>query len=171
MMSEQNDSKHLTPRQIINRYRKGLYVDESMEAISSVISSCGETFNSVAVPIPTTLVEKVIDNIPVIQTLYERQVAGFSVEGVVIEDYPLLKEVLVDLSFPALWDSLKANGNELEYESVIVERGLVHKYHEEGLTAPVTQVVDCYTSIYEDNIKSAGLSCEKLGKALSTMMV
>lgn len=57
-MPEQNDRKHLTPRQIVNRFRKGDYVDESMEAISSVISSCGEDFDSVAIPIPDNLVEK-----------------------------------------------------------------------------------------------------------------
>lgn len=37
MKDEPNNKKHLTPRQIINRYRKGVYVDESIEVISSVI--------------------------------------------------------------------------------------------------------------------------------------
>lgn len=49
MKDEPNNKKHLTPRQIINRYRKGVYVDESIEVISSVISSCGQTFDSIAV--------------------------------------------------------------------------------------------------------------------------
>ena len=31
MKDEPNNKKHLTPRQIINRYRKGVYVDESIE--------------------------------------------------------------------------------------------------------------------------------------------
>lgn len=58
MALEQNESKRLTPRQIVNRFRKGVYVDESMEAISSVISSCGETFDSVAIPISDKRTDK-----------------------------------------------------------------------------------------------------------------
>ena len=58
MKDEPNNKKHLTPRQIINRYRKGVYVDESIEVISSVISSCGQTFDSIAVAFPTTLAER-----------------------------------------------------------------------------------------------------------------
>ena len=73
MSAEPNDKKHLTPRQIINRYRKGEYVDESIEAISSAISSCGEVFDSVAIAFPTTLVQKIVENLSTAQTLYERQ--------------------------------------------------------------------------------------------------
>ena len=61
MKDEPNNKKHLTPRQIINRYRKGVYVDENIEVISSVISSCGQTFDSIAVAFPTTLAEKVLE--------------------------------------------------------------------------------------------------------------
>ena len=68
MSAEPNDKKHLTPRQIINRYRKGEYVDESIEAISSAISSCGEVFDSVAIAFPTTLVQKIVENLSTAQT-------------------------------------------------------------------------------------------------------
>lgn len=59
MNQEPDDKKHLSPRQIINRYRKGEYVDESIEAISSAISSSGLSFDSVAVPFLTTIIEQV----------------------------------------------------------------------------------------------------------------
>lgn len=39
MKNVQNDRKHLSSRQIINRFKKGEYVDESIEAVSSAISS------------------------------------------------------------------------------------------------------------------------------------
>lgn len=55
MNTEPNAKKHLTPRQIINRFRKGVYVDESNEMISSAISSCGQAFDSIALSLPTTL--------------------------------------------------------------------------------------------------------------------
>ena len=100
MKDEPNNKKHLTPRQIINRYRKGVYVDESIEVISSVISSCGQTFDSIAVAFPTTLTEKVLDNLTTVQLLYERQAAGQPIDDIVIEDYPRLKDILQDLSSP-----------------------------------------------------------------------
>lgn len=100
MKDEPNNKKHLTPRQIINRYRKGVYVDESIEVISSVISSCGQTFDSIAVAFPTTLAEKVLDNLTTVQLLYERQAAGQPIDDIVIEDYPRLKDILQDLSSP-----------------------------------------------------------------------
>ena len=93
MKDEPNNKKHLTPRQIINRYRKGVYVDESIEVISSVISSCGQTFDSIAA-------EKVLDNLTTVQLLYERQAAGQPIDDIVIEDYPRLKDILQDLSSP-----------------------------------------------------------------------
>ena len=91
MKDEPNNKKHLTPRQIINRYRKGVYVDESIEVISSVISSCGQTFDSIAVAFPTTLAEKVLDNLTTAQLLYERQAAGQPINDIAIDDYPRLK--------------------------------------------------------------------------------
>ena len=102
MSAEPNDKKHLTPRQIINRYRKGEYVDESIEAISSAISSCGEVFDSVAIAFPTTLVQKIVENLSTAQTLYERQKEGKPIDDIVIEDYPYLKDILMDLSYPPL---------------------------------------------------------------------
>lgn len=91
MKDEPNNKKHLTSRQIINRYRKGVYVDENIEVISSVISSCGQTFDSIAVAFPTTLAEKVLENLTTAQLLYERQAAGQPINDIAIDDYPRLK--------------------------------------------------------------------------------
>ena len=46
---------------------------------------------------PTTLVEKVMNNLTPVQLLYERQAEGQPVKDIVIEDYPRLKDILMDL--------------------------------------------------------------------------
>lgn len=76
MNQEPDDKKHLSPRQIINRYRKGEYVDESIEAISSAISSSGLSFDSVAVPFLTTIIEQVYEHIDIAHAMYQRRKEG-----------------------------------------------------------------------------------------------
>ena len=43
------------------------------------------------------LVEKVMNNLTTVQLLYERQAEGQPVKDIVIEDYPRLKDILLDL--------------------------------------------------------------------------
>lgn len=136
MKDEPNNKKHLTPRQIINRYRKGVYVDESIEVISSVISSCGQTFDSIAVAFPTTLAEKVLDNLTTVQLLYERQAAGSVV--------------------PPLWDSMHKDKEDNDFMDILNERGWVHKYHVADEQS--SKALNCMTSLYRDAIERAGLS-------------
>lgn len=168
MKPEQNDKKHLTPRQIINRYRKGVYVDENIEAISSAISSCGQTFNSIAVEFPTTLVEKVMENLTTIQLLYERQVAGQSIEDISIEDYPHLKDLLLDLSYPSLWESMNKDKKNTVFMDILKERGLVCKYH--GLIEHPSKIVGCVSSLYSDAINKVGFSSSTFGIVLNLML-
>ena len=123
MKDEPNNKKHLTPRQIINRYRKGVYVDESIEVISSVISSCGQTFDSIAVAFPTTLAEKVLENLTTAQLLYERQAAGQPIDDIAIDDYPRLKDILQDLSYPPLWESMHKDKEDNDFMDILNERG------------------------------------------------
>ena len=128
MSAEPNDKKHLTPRQIINRYRKGEYVDESIEAISSAISSCGEVFDSVAIAFPTTLVQKIVENLSTAQTLYERQKEGKPIDDIVIEDYPYLKDILMDLSYPPLWETMMKDRKDNAFMDILKERQWACKY-------------------------------------------
>ena len=149
MKDEPNNKKHLTPRQIINRYRKGVYVDESIEVISSVISSCGQTFDSIAVAFPTTLAEKVLDNLTTVQLLYERQAAGQPIDDIVIEDYPRLKDILQDLSSPLY-------GIPCTRIRRTTTLWWVHKYHVADEQS--SKALNCMTSLYRDAIERAGLS-------------
>lgn len=158
MNPEENDRKHLTPRQITNSYRKGEYVDENIEAISSAVSSCGQAFDCIAVAFPTTIVEKVMQNISTLQQLYERQVAGESIEDVFIEDYPQLQDFLLDLSYPPLWESLSIGRDDPTFLNILKQRSLVHKYHIEIHEATTTSIVGCITSLYRKEIKQTNLS-------------
>jgi hypothetical protein len=156
MKDEPNNKKHLTPRQIINRYRKGVYVDESIEVISSVISSCGQTFDSITVAFPTTLAEKVLENLTTAQLLYERQAAGQPIDDIAIDDYPRLKDILQDLSYPPLWESMYKDKEDNDFMDILNERGWVHKYHVADEQS--SKALNCMTSLYRDAIERAGLS-------------
>lgn len=168
MKNEENNKKHLTPRQIINRYRKGMYVDENIEAISSAISSCGQTFDNIAVAFPTTLVEKVMENLTTIQLLYERKVAGQSIEDISIEDYPHLKDLLSDLSYPSLWESMKKGVKDTAFMDILKERGLICKYH--GLIDQSSRIISCMSSLYSETINKAGLSSSTFGIVMNLML-
>ncbi|EJW89283.1 hypothetical protein EVA_22610, partial [gut metagenome] len=47
-----------------------------------------------------------MENLTTAQLLYERQATGQSIEDIEIEDYPRLKDILQDLSYPPLWESM-----------------------------------------------------------------
>lgn len=92
MKNVQNDRKHLTPRQIINRFRKGEYVDEGIEAISSAVSSYPGSFEGVAVPFPVSIVEMVFENIGLGKVMYEMRKAVREIDVVKVPDYPQLRD-------------------------------------------------------------------------------
>lgn len=169
MNKTQNDRKHLTPRQIINRFRKGKYIDESFEYVSSVVSSCSETFDSVAIPFPITIAEMVVENITIIKTLYERKVAGLPVDDVSIPNYPQLKDFLMDLSEPELWEAMGKDENPGNYWNILEKYGLSGKYILDN-EASISNAVDYATGIGRDAIKSAGLSTAIFNIALYFML-
>lgn len=168
MKQEANDKKHLTPRQIVNRYRKGVYVDEGIEAISSVISSSSQVFDNVAIPSQTSLPVKVVQNITIAPKLYERQKAERAIDDIEIPDYPQLKEILLDLSYPPLWEYLMGNSNDLI--NILSERGLVCKYRLDVKAKYVSNAVDYACLLYKDNIEQVGLPNSLFKIALSLML-
>ena len=170
MSQETNDRKYLTPRQIINRYRKGEYVDESIEAISSAISSCGKTFDCIAVPFPTTIIEKVFENIGLSKTLYERQKKGEGVIDIAIPDYPQLKDILIDLSTPVLWESMQEGNLAPSFINILREHDMIGKYHLDAGAESCTKVVSFLTYTYKNAIEQVGLSFTILEITLDMMI-
>lgn len=166
MNQEPNDRKHLSPRQIINRYRKGEYVDESIEAISSAISSCNQTFDSIAVPFPTTIVEKICENLAIAKTLYESQKKGKSFDSIVVPDYPQLYDILTNLSYPPLWESMIDDKLDVSFIDIMKERGISHKYMLDYETASSTKVVNSVSYTYREAIEQTGLSFTTFGLVL-----
>lgn len=168
MKQEPNDKKHLTSRQIVNRYRKGVYVDENIEAISSAISSSNQVFGNVAIPLQTSLPEKVVQNIAIAKKLYERLKEGKAIDGIEIPDYPLLKDVLLDLSYPPLWEYLTKDSNDFVH--IMGERGLICKYRLDVKTKYVSNAVDCACLLYKENIEQVGLPDSLFRIALLLML-
>lgn len=157
MSQDANDRKHLTPRQIVNRFRKGVYVDEGMEAISSAISSCGEAFDSVAVPFPTNIVEKVVENLGIARTLYERQKAGGGTDDISVPGPPQLKSILTDLSYPALWEAMRKEKTSIAFFDVLCERRLMGKYCLDADCGKKGDVVTVFSYAYMSDIERMGL--------------
>ena len=167
MRQEPNDRKHLTPRQIVNRYLKGEYVDESIEAISSAISSCNKTFDSVTIPFPSNLMEKAYDNIEIAKAFYECRKAGKSADDIAVPDYPQLKELLMDLAYPPLWECMKEKTNTTFIE-IMKEQGFNNKYHVGFKNIhKVTTIMDLH---YSDAVKQVGLSNLMLSLVLDFML-
>lgn len=161
---------HLTPRQIINRYRKGEYVDESIEAISSAISSCRQSFNCNAVPFPTNIIDKVYENITLCRVMYERQKEGKSIEDINVPDYPQLREVLQDLSYPLLWESMQDSVADVSFMEVIREQGFHGKYHLDGGQSSCSKVTSIVSLIYSEAVKQAGVSSVTFSLCLNMMI-
>lgn len=169
MNQELDDKEHLSPRQIINRYKKGEYVDESIEAISSTISSCPYTFDSVAVPFQSTIVDKVLENISIAKMLYELQKDGKSTDGVEIPDYPELRDFLMDLSYPPLWEAMQEGRPIRDHMAIMCQQNLKGKYHLVARAISSHRVVDVSAIMYRKNIEEAGLSYDTLLIALGAM--
>ena len=170
MSHESNDRTHLTPRQIINRYHKGEYVDEGIEAISSVISSCRQPFNCNAVPFPTSIIDKVYENISISKAMYEKQKEGKGIEDIAVPDYPQLKEILQDLSYPALWESMQDGVTNVSFMEIIREKCLYGKYRMETNRLSCSKATSVASLIYGNNVEKTGLSSITLSLCLNMMI-
>jgi hypothetical protein len=164
-----NDKKHLTPRQIINRYKKGDYVDESIEAISSTISSCPYPFDCVAVPFPVTIVDKVLENIGIAKKLYELQKVGKGTDDIEVPYYPQLRDILLDLSYPPLWEAMQKESSTSDYIDILFEKKLICKYHLAARASSCYKVVNVSVNLYKRQIEGLGLSSYTLLAVLSAM--
>lgn len=111
-----------------------------------------------------------MENLGTIQALYDRQKAGLSTVDVAIPDYPQLKEILTDLSHPALWESLQADCATSRCDTVLYERGMEGKYRLEPCGGNIIATVDVLSGLYEDAIQRAGLSLRYFKNALEQII-
>lgn len=169
MRKEQKNKVHLTPRQIINRYRKGEYIDESIEAISSAVSSCSLPLNSIAVPFPDSIIEKVYENIGTCKTMYELRKEGKSIDGIEVPHYPQLNDILVELSEPALWESMM-DEKGIAYIDIIRQQGLYGRYILDSEIADAHKIESYFTFFYRDAIRECGIYELALEMVLSFML-
>lgn len=59
----ERNKRKLSARQIVNRYKKGVYVDECADAISAAVSVSDAEFECAAIPIQKHWIEDVFENI------------------------------------------------------------------------------------------------------------
>ena len=146
------------------------YVDISIKAISSAISSSGLSFDSVAVPFLTTIIEQVFEHIDIAHAMYQRRKEGNEIDDIEVPDYPQLKELLQDLSYPTLWESMQEGQIDVGYYGIIRERKLRGKYHLDAGLKSCTQAVSVLPSVYKERVRRTGLSDLSLEIALGMIM-
>lgn len=169
MKNEQNGRKRLSPRQIINRYRKGEYIDESIEAISSTISSCPYPLDNIAVPFPMTIIEMVYQNINLGKAMYENRKKGMDIEDIKVQDYPQLREILTELSEPLFWESMM-DEKGIEFMDFIISRKLRNKYTLDSDIADASKIESLLSSSYREKVQETGLCPFTLDMVLVSML-
>lgn len=169
MKNEQNGRKRLSPRQIINRYRKGEYIDESIEAISSTISSCPYPLDNIAVPFPMTIIEMVYQNINLGKAMYENRKKGMDIEDIKVPDYPQLRDILTELSEPLFWESMM-DEKGIEFMDLIISRKLRNKYTLDSDIADASKIESLLSSSYREKVQETGLCPFTLDMVLVSML-
>ena len=167
--NEQNGRKRLSPRQIINRYRKGEYIDESIEAISSTISSCPYPLDNIAVPFPMTIIEMVYQNINLGKAMHENRKKGMDIEDIKVPDYPQLRDILTELSEPLFWESMM-DEKGIEFMDLIISRKLRNKYTLDSDIADASKIESLLSSSYREKVQETGLCPFTLDMVLVSML-
>lgn len=121
--SMKSNREHLSVRQIVNRYKKGVYTDDCADNICAAISSSEQEFNNVAVPIQTCWVDEVLENIELCIRLLENEEEKEAILSTVSDERA--RSVLADLATPEVWKVIQGDG---EICVVFHKQGLLYKY-------------------------------------------
>lgn len=156
----QNTKKHLSARQVVNRYKKEFYTDECANIISAAISSSQLGFNSVAIPVQTCWVDEVLENIEMCFQLCEHREEKDSILSSVSDER--VKAVLSDLAIPDVWNIVCG---KVEMSNALIEYGLLCKYPLRNRYS----VLDAAFHSEKDRIAKLGLDYTKLLTTLSLM--
>lgn len=156
----ENTKKHLSARQIINRYKKGVYTDESSDNISAAISSSEQDFNNVALPVQTCWVDEVIENIELCIRLSENEEGKDAILSTISDERA--KSVLTDLAMPEVWKAIHGYGN---ISMALYSHGLLCKYPLRNSYSVVQVACDAE----RNKIKELGINCTNLFIALMSL--
>lgn len=152
--------QHLSPRQVVNRYQKGVYTNECADTISAAIASSSQPFNSVAMPIQHCWMDEVMENIELCFKLSERAEDKDEILSVVSDERA--RSVLSDLATPDVWKALL---EEEEMFDVLSAHGLMSKHPLRNCYS----ILDAYCYSEKDRLKELGINYLKLLSALSLM--
>lgn len=138
----------LSPRQIINRYKKGVYTDACADAISATISTSDIDFDYVAIPIQRHWLEDVFENIGLcFQLSKERDKADEILADINDER---VRNLLLDISTPELWNAIMGDGN---YWDVVRNLGFRKKYQ----LSHAPKVIDAVYYIERKRLENLGI--------------
>lgn len=113
----------LSPRQIINRYKKGVYTDTCADEISATISTSDMDFDSVAIPIQKHWLEEVFENIGLCFQLSKERDKADEILADIDDEHA--RNLLLDISTPKLWNAIMGDG---DYWDVAWDLGFRKKY-------------------------------------------
>ena len=110
-----------------------------------------------------------VKNISVVKNLYERQVAGKPIEDINIPDYPQLKDFMMDLAYPPLWESMCKNEESNKFWNILDDKGFNRKYTLDVQCSKL-KVVDCVAMLYREAVEEVGLSYSTFTLVLDFML-
>lgn len=119
----ENTKKHLSARQIVNRFKKEVYTDECSDNISAAISSSKQRFNSVAIPVQNCWVDEVLEHIELCTRLLENEEERDAILSTVSDERA--RSVLADLATPEIWKVIHGEGEIVEE---LQAHGFLYKY-------------------------------------------
>ena len=102
--------------------------------------------------------------------MYERQKEGDGIEDIVVPDYPLLKEILTDLSYPPLWESMLEGVTDVSFMEIIRDKGLNGKFNLDGGQTSCNRVTSVVSLLIGETVKQVGLSSVTFSLCLSMMI-
>lgn len=161
MQYMERNKRSLSPRQIINRYKKGVYTDACADAISAAVSASDEEFARVAIPTQRHWIEEAIENIGLCFQLSKERDKADEILAVISDENA--RSLLQDLSTPDLWNAIMSDGDCYD---VICRLGFNKKYQ----ISNAMEIIEAASYIERDTLKRLGIDRIKLILALDHMM-
>lgn len=158
----ERNKRGLSPRQIINRYKKGVYTDACADAISAAVSASDVEFECAAIPVQRHWIEETIENIGLcFQLSKERDKADEILTDIGDEH---ARSLLIDLSTPDLWNAIIDDG---DYFDIIWRLGFNKKYR----ISNATEIIETVTYMEREALERLRIDKVNLTLALRYMIV
>ena len=102
--------------------------------------------------------------------MYVRQKHGEEMEDIKLPDYPQLREILLDLSNPSVWETMLQENDDVSYISVARVHALRKKYHTEIGKNCYSSLFIAYFTLYQQPVEHLELAFHKLENVLRDLI-